>query len=143
MKIADPTFADNTAKGLTPMVHSTPSSSVKHTHFFVLRFSGWDVQTPVSPKASSPPHLQATSSSIATSPGKFLPYPYQQPNVPYGQIHPNDDSALAVLTYAIGTFLTIERSCVVSSHPSIQSDHSQLRQSSSSATRTVAVHRQL
>ena len=43
---------------------------------FVLKFSGWNAQTPVSPKASSPPRPQATSSSIATSPSKFHSCPY-------------------------------------------------------------------
>ena len=70
-------FFENTAKGLTPKV--LPNSfDVRQTYpLFVLRFSGWDVQTPVSPKAYTPPRPKATSSSIATSPSKLHPYPYQ------------------------------------------------------------------
>ena len=38
------------------------------------------------------------------------PIPIKQRNVPYSQNHPHDNSALAVLTFAAGTFSTIEHS---------------------------------
>ena len=100
--------------------HSTPSSSISIPIFF--RFSGWDVQTTISPNVSSPSHLQVTYLSIATSPGRFPPLWVPVYNLMYVQsFHLNDDNMLAVLIYAIRHIPGIKQSALSPAFPLLSS----------------------
>jgi hypothetical protein len=133
---ADPGFFERSAKGQTPKVRcrsvlASQSQTCVHRYHIPIRVrvharrcSGSDVPTPVSPKVSSLPPPQATYSFIATSPSELRPPCFHLPPIAilyaspaalstltrftYSQIHPDDDSALAVITYSVGHLRNID-----------------------------------
>jgi hypothetical protein len=94
---AFPDFFEQSAKGQSPKVRVSSFLSMYSS-------SGLDAQTRVSPRPSSPLRDRAISCVI---PSSTIPLPNSFPSVltriyvMYSQVHPDDDSVLSVVTFAV------------------------------------------
>lgn len=101
---AEPGFFAKSAQGQYPKVPLS-SLSLEPLTTSPNRSSGSDAPTRASQSLSSPVHAPVTSLSTVTSPSKQPHRPLSYPCSPrntHSQFHPDDDSALAVLSYAVG-----------------------------------------
>ena len=102
---AEPGFFHKSAQGQYPKARAPAPLLTPLSHVHVHRSSGSDAQTRASQNQSSPAHAPATSLSTATLPSTSPRNSFSCHVTPHtdrdSQFHADDDSALAVLSYAV------------------------------------------